>query len=203
MHRCGSGAASHGKAETFGKSATARVLDPPTGVRSTLTKLTSYTFVWGHSAPATLTFVKPWRIWLLMLLAVLLPVRGAVAAAMLCPATGSGAQVELATAGQTVVHEAMDHVLSHDQLHGQSDELRHTGGHDHAAGASHDGHQSPDHAVSEGCNACSAYCSLTPLVSNLPTLAAPLDPATVKFSDLSAPAPTFQSDGQERPPRTI
>ena len=87
--------------------------------------------------------------------------------------------MELATIGHSAGHAAMDDALSHD----------HSGGHDHAA--------------SEGCNACSAYCSLTPLVSNLPTLAEPLDSTAVKFSDLSAPPPSFVSEGQERPPRTI
>jgi hypothetical protein len=143
--------------------------------------------------------VKSWRICLLLLLAVLLPVRGAVAAAMLCPVAGSGAQLELAMVGQSAGHAAMDAAMSHD----------HTGGHDHASGHGHaadtsaDGQAGHDRAASEACNACSAYCSLTPLVSSLPTLAEPLDPTAVKFSDFSAPPPSFVSGGQERPPRTI
>jgi hypothetical protein len=143
--------------------------------------------------------VKSWRIWLVLLLAVLLPVRGAVAAAMLCPVAGFGAQMELAMVGHSAGHAAMDDAMSH----------HHSGGHDHASGhdrapeASGDSPPGHDHAASEGCNACSAYCSLTPLLSNLPTLAEPLDPTAVKFSDLSAPPPSFVSDGQERPPRTI
>jgi hypothetical protein len=143
--------------------------------------------------------VKSWRIWLLLLLAVLLPVRGAVAAAMMCPVAGFGVQVELAMGGHSAGHEAMDRAMSHN----------HSGGHDHASShghpnvASDDGHPGHDHAVSEGCNACSAYCSVTPLVSAIPTLAEPLGRTTVKFSDFSAPPPSFVSGGQERPPRTI
>jgi hypothetical protein len=143
--------------------------------------------------------VKSWRICFLLLLAVLLPVRGAVAAAMLCPVAGSGAQMELPMVGQSAGHAAMDAAMLHDHPGGHD----HAGGHGHAADASADGHPSHDHAASDGCNACSAYCSLTPLVSSPPTLAEPLDPTAVKFSDLSAPPPSFVSGGQERPPRTI
>jgi hypothetical protein len=143
--------------------------------------------------------VKTWRIWLLLLLAVLLPTRGAVAAAMLCPASGSGMQMEQAMAGHPASHEAMDQALSHEHPAGHD----HMSGHDSAAETSDDGHPGHDHAASEACNACSAYCSLTPLVSNLPTLVEPLDASAVKFFDLSAPPPSFVSDGQERPPRTI
>ena len=127
------------------------------------------------------------------MLAVLLPVRGAVAAAMLCPVASSGEQMELAMEGHSAMHKAMDHAMSHD----------HAGGHDHAASTAADEHPGHDHAASEGCNACSAYCSLTPLLSDVPRLAEPLDRTAVKFSELSVPPPSFVSDGQERPPRTI
>jgi hypothetical protein len=156
--------------------------------------------LFGATSPATLAFVKIWRTWLLVLLAVLLPVRGAVAAAMLCPISGSGVQLELATAGQSAGHAAADHqALSHDH----SAVHDHASAHDHAPDASGDGHAGHDHAASEACNACSAYCSLTPFVSNLPPLVEPLDPTAVKFADLAAPPPSFVSGGQERPPRTI
>lgn len=133
--------------------------------------------------------MKSWRLWLLLLLAVLIPVRGSVAAAMLCPVAGSGILTELAMVDHPT-HEAMDHAMEHD--HGVS--------HDHAAGGHHDG---DDHTATDKCNMCSAFCSLTPLVSDVPTVAEPPDPAAVKFSELSAPPPSFFSDGQERPPRTI
>ena len=141
--------------------------------------------------------MKSWRIWLLLLLAVLLPVRGAVAAAMMCSVAGSGVQVELAMGAYSAGHEAMDEAMSHSGSHD------HASGHAHPGVASDDGHPGHNHAASEGCNVCSAYCSVTPLVSAMPTLAEPLGPTTVKFSDFSAPSPSFVSDGQERPPRTI
>ena len=140
---------------------------------------------------ATLINVKAVRIWFLLLLAVLLPVRGAVAAAMLCPVGSTGIQNELRVHGHPMGHEAMDHSMSQ----------RHAAPHDHAsAGHSDDGH---DHAASDKCNACSAYCSLTPLLSSDSTFLEPPDLAAVKFADQSAPPPSFVSDGQERPPRTI
>jgi DUF2946 family protein len=123
--------------------------------------------------------MKTWRICLLLLLAVLLPVRGAVAASMLCPIAKS-------TQENHAVHDhaAMEHPLA-------------------GMGGSDDGHSGHDHTASDNCNMCLAYCSLTPLASKSPTPLEPLAPATVKFSELSAPAPSFLSEGQERPPRTI
>ena len=116
--------------------------------------------------------MKSIRIWLLLLLAVLLPIRGAVAAAMLCPIAGSGAPP------QAQMHEH-EHASSH----------VHTAEHDHAKAA-------------DRCNLCSAFCSLTPLVGSAPTVAAPLELAAAAFPDFSAPPPSFLSDGQERPPRS-
>ena len=106
--------------------------------------------------------------------------------------------MELAMVGHFAGHAAMDDVMSH-----------HSGGHDHGSGHDHvpdpsgDSPAGHDHAASEGCNACAAYCALTPLLSSPPTLADPLDPTAVTFSDLCAPPPSFVSDGLERPPRTI
>lgn len=131
--------------------------------------------------------MKSWRIWLLLLLAVLLPVRGAVAAAMPCSVAESGVRTELAG----------DEAMEHAHAHGHAD------AHDHGAMSHDGGHTGHDHAASDRCNMCSASCALTLLVSDVPTLAEPLDLAAVKFSELSAPSPSFLSDGQERPPRTI
>lgn len=128
------------------------------------------------------------RVWLLLLLAVLLPLRGAVAAGMLCPVAGSGIQSELMAHAHPASHRMMDDSAGHDHaaMH-----------HEHSS----DGHH--DHGAADKCNMCSAFCSVTPLVSSLPTLFEPLDMAATSFPDLSAPAPTFVSGGQERPPRSI
>jgi hypothetical protein len=122
----------------------------------------------------------------LLLLALLLPLRGAVAAAMLCP-VGS-------PASQPNVHAAQ-------QLGHPGDEHRHAqgSGHVHADSGPQDAH---DHGGADKCHLCSAFCSLTPLMSSAPRLPEPAVLAGVSFPDLSAPAPSFVSDGQERPPRT-
>jgi hypothetical protein len=130
--------------------------------------------------------VKLLRIWLLVLLAVLLPVRGAMAAAMACPPPASAAAQQLGA------HASHGHAS-----HGH-DEAGHSHGGDHAAA-------DPAHAAgpADKCNMCSASCATPPVPSAAGGLAAPLDLASAAFPDLPAPAPTFLSDGQERPPRTI
>ena len=140
--------------------------------------------------------MKVLRLWLLVVLAVLLPLRGAMAAAMLCPPAGSAAPVQWVGLGQGLGqgqaggHEAHH---GHDQAEGQP--AMH-----HHEGAAHDeGSPAPDHGQ---CNLCSAFCSLTPLPSAMPGVPPPLEASTASFPAWSAPAPSFVSDGQERPPRS-
>ena len=123
-------------------------------------------------------------------MAVLLPARGAVAAAMLCSVGTTGVQSEWQV--QPAGHQALDHTMA--DAHGEHH-------HDHAS-KSHD-HAGEGHAASDHCNMCSAYCSVTPLASAIPTLPQLLEPPSVRFPDFDSPAPTFLSDGQERPPRSI
>jgi hypothetical protein len=49
---------------------------------------------------------------------------------------------------------------------------------------------------------CSASCSSPPLPSAATGIEEPVALASVSYPPLSAPAPAFHSDGQERPPRT-
>ena len=152
------------------------VLDLATVGRSSIRKLNFF-------SRANLTAVRIYRIWLLVLLAVLIPVRGAVASAMLCPPAGTGASTE-----------AQAH---HHPAHGAD--------HDHAAGAdagaadSGSGHH--DHGTADKCNLCASYCSLTGLVSHSPSVPAQ-HLAAATFPGVNAPVPSFFSGGQERPPRT-
>lgn len=125
------------------------------------------------------------RIWLLLLLAVLLPIRGAVAGAMLCSVGSAGMQAEL----QLVEPHAGHHDMGH-----------HEAGHEHGGSGHHEHH---DHGATDRCNMCSAFCSLTPLLSDVPRLPEPGALPALKFPDFSTPAPSFLSDGQERPPRSI
>ncbi len=130
--------------------------------------------------------MKTFRIWLLLLLALLLPVRGALALAMDC--SGPATQVQAQSQGSA------------------------QGGH-HAAGwghAPHDAsaHDQPDDAVHDHagapdkCNLCASSCSVTGMVSCSMTLAE-LQPVSAVYPHLFAAPPTFFADGQERPPRTI
>jgi hypothetical protein len=135
--------------------------------------------------------VKSFRILVLLLLALLLPLRGALAATMLCSTPGESSQVNVV-------------VLPDHGAHAE-----HAGHEMHGDGADHAG---PDPGVShhdgkgghaDKCNLCVNGCNATPLVAALPEVTQPLLAAKVVFPAVSAPAPAFQSDGQERPPRSI
>lgn len=128
--------------------------------------------------------MKTFRIWFLLCLAVLLPVREAVAAAMLCSAGSAIVQSEL---------RGGEHCNQHDMA--GSSATQHAGSAD-----VRDGH---DPNTSGKCNLCSASCSLTPLVSETPRLPEPVALADVMFAEIPAPAPSFLSDAQDRPPRSI
>ena len=139
-----------------------------------------------------LTPVKSLRVWLLILMTVLLPLRGALAAAMMCPVGETGVQTEVVMAQQ-----AHDHGYGH-------------------AGGAHVGHadvdlstQHADHHdfasvgdPADKCNLCSAFCSVTGIVSASATVAEPQKVATA-FPHLYIPPLSFVPDGQERPPRSI
>ena len=126
--------------------------------------------------------MKLLRIWLVVLLAVVLPVRGAMAAAMWCPPGGAG----------QAAASAMAHV-EEDSHHGLA----------HAEGA--DRHAAHDHGklAHDKCNLCASSCSSPSMPSTSAGLDGPGALTSQSFPDLSAPAPTFLSDGQDRPPRTI
>lgn len=129
--------------------------------------------------------MKLLRVWLLLILAVLLPVRAAMAVAMPC-----------GFAGVDMPSEATYH---HAGAHGHAGSAHEPGQHDEGGGALHDHEQSS----SDKCNLCSASCSATPLLGTIAGVPEPLDRVSVAFPQLYAPAPSFFSDGQERPPRSI
>ena len=144
----------------------------------------------GSSPVDALLFVKLLRIWLLVLLAVSLPVRGVMAATMLCAPTGGAVHTEANSTGHEDGHHHDDQTLAAaGPSHGQAHDDHGMGAHD---AASHD-----------RCNVCTSSCSSPPLPSAAADIAEPVALTSVSFPDLSVPAPTFQSDGQERPPRTI
>lgn len=115
---------------------------------------------------------------------------------MLCPTASEGgpSTVAAATATAAMDHHMMD-AAGHEHEHVD---------HQHAAHGSGMPASSGHHADGFGkCNLCCDFCSMTPLLSTLPTIPTPLNLASVSFPDLFAPAPSFVSDGQERPPRSI
>jgi hypothetical protein len=136
--------------------------------------------------------VKSLRIWLLLLLVVLLPVRGAVAAAMLCPPSDAGSPMEVVVSDHHVGPEVVNGAAHHD--HAQDH---------HAMTGGEQGHGASQLHAPENCNLCSAICSFTPMVNSPPQVAAPQEIAAVAFPDLDVPALSFLLNGQERPPRSI
>lgn len=127
------------------------------------------------------------RLILVITLAVLLPIRGVVAATAACPDGPHGAAPAQAAQGP-------GHHLSADVQaaeHGQ-------------ASASHADQAKPtSNEVGSGGHSGSAACCAAFLVAEMPTLVAPPAHAAVRFPRLSAPAPDFHSGRQERPPRSI
>jgi len=130
------------------------------------------------------SIVKTLRVVFLVLLAMLLPIRGAVAGAMLCPEGSSS----------TMYAQASEHV-GHDAHH-DAGAAHH---HEHAGSAHHD--EQAGHA--KACNICATFCSMTPMPSAMPTLVREELASTLTFPELSTASPTFQSGGQDRPPRSI
>lgn len=146
---------------------------------------------WPVLSPNT---VKTVRICLLLLLALLLPVRGAIAVAMDCSVPGSRAQAE----AQVTTHSQGPQVAVAGQVHRQ-----HTTAHDHTSAEQNLKGAGHEHAeASDKCNLCSASCSATALMRRSIVFAEPL-PVSAVFLHLHALPPSFVPEGQERPPRTI
>jgi hypothetical protein len=145
------------------------------------------------SCEPTVPHVKKLRVVILVLLALLLPIRGAVAAAMLCPGDGSAPSSAVAV---EQVHVAMpvEHGL---------DEERATAHHHSSDGAASD----HDASVSDGhptaCQLCASGCCLTPLAFAPPSVQARVLTTSAVSRALTLNIPDFESGGQDRPPRTI
>lgn len=122
----------------------------------------------------------------------MLPVRGVMAAAMLCPPHAG-------TEGDA-------HNMSMSAGGGHADEAdtgHADGGADHDHSAATSGHHHDGASGTDTCNLCSACCSVPPVPSAAPAVPLPHSAATTVFPSFTAPAPTFQSEGPERPPRSI
>jgi hypothetical protein len=127
--------------------------------------------------------MKILRLWLLVLLAVLVPLRGAVAAAAVCPdgATHAASNKHLHGHGASTAAMAHAHVAV-TAASAQSAHLDHGGG---------------------KCSVCCASCTAS---ANAPTFTwtvVPLDASSSEFPRLTAAVPAFVSESPERPPRSI
>ena len=131
--------------------------------------------------------VKNLRLWLLVLLAVLLPLRGAVAAGMPCPDESSPPHHR----GAAMAH---DHHAMGGHAHAQhaADE--------HAAPAVGHGHDGAGHA--DKCNLCAACCSGSALPTSATLRFAAGEANAGVFPEPSSLAPSFVPEGRERPPRS-
>ena len=130
--------------------------------------------------------MKRFRILILVLMAILLPIRGAVAATMLCPGgEGSGRAAVAGAHGHHDMHS--DHAASHHHATGDGDVT--------------DGSSSLKHPTT--CQFCASGGCMASIVGTVLSLGQPGPTSPVSFPALTAPVPAFQSDGQDRPPRTI
>lgn len=133
--------------------------------------------------------VKYARLFLLALLCVLLPIRGAMALTMSC-ATGA------ATGAPAAVSPS-----AHDPHAGHRMHTAPAEAHEAAAEASPDASPSAgDHPAT--CALCASGCCLASMVGAAVSLAEPVPSAPAQFAAFAPRIPAFQSDGQERPPRT-
>lgn len=137
--------------------------------------------------------MKYLRTFILVLLTVLLPFRGAVAAAMLCP---SGT----ATAGAEVNDAHGAHgVQSEHSAAAQPEAI-----HDHSNHAHGDASDETSGGHETGCQFCAGGgCCVTPLAFAPPSVGLPGLVAATTFPLFTARVTAFYPDGQDRPPRTI
>jgi hypothetical protein len=123
--------------------------------------------------------MKCLRPWLLLLLAVLLPLRGAVAASMACALPAPGVAMAMAMAATLADAEHAHH---------------------HHAAEPHD--PAPQHpATADKCNLCAAAGAATPLPMRSPELQQPITGTAQRFPPLAVTVAGVVPDGPERPPR--
>jgi hypothetical protein len=138
--------------------------------------------------------VRYLRTFILVLLTVLLPIRGAVAAAMLCP--GEKTMLSAFAAAGHPEHEM--HV-------GPGMEAHHSATHEHSHGHPHEdaSDESPSGGHTSACQFCAGGCCVTPLAFAPPSVQSPRVTASAAFPELTARVSAYHPDGQDRPPRTI
>lgn len=119
--------------------------------------------------------MKALRPWLLLLLAVLLPLRGAVAASMACALPVPAMAMAMAASIDNGEH-------AHHHAEPQDTSAQH-------------------HATADKCNLCAAAGAATPLPMRSPELQQPATGTALLFPPLAVTVTGFVPDGPERPPR--
>lgn len=140
------------------------------------------------------------RLIVLMLLAVLLPLRGTLAAVQPCLGSNSGSTAGMAHAAPG------DHHAGHGEAHHADPHAGHhplqAGDPATAAPADTGNHDSGNHDTGNHDSGCQASaCCLMPLATAPPVTAALRLSNQLRFPALVTPEPAFQSGGQDRPPR--
>lgn len=125
--------------------------------------------------------MKLLRLFLVVLLVVMVPLRGVLAAAMPCQGDTAPAH-GLADTSATMHHGDM---------------------HERADGAMHDHHSHGASGHADRCNLCDACCGGTALPSTLQLNVEAAAPSLARFAELTVPPPGDVQGGQERPPRSI
>ncbi len=144
-----------------------------------------------RAACPTILDVSRLRIFILVLIAVLLPVRGAVAASMLCPqGVGTNEAAFVAEHGHHDVHSERGMHAGVSAVH-----------HDASAEATNNDSSSGEHPTT--CHFCAGGCCMACIVNTFSSTGQSELNSSVSFPALTAPAASFQSGGQDRPPRTI
>lgn len=157
--------------------------------------------------------MKLLRVLLLLLLTVLIPARGALAATMLCGSVAERAGMlalvgneyehehEHAGHGEPVAHQAGEHGHHPADAQGEHHGIHH-GGHAAVPGpvADDDGDQPMSSA---NCQICASGCQVTPLAAAPVVLAEAQLSAALVFPVLHAAIGSFEPEGLERPPRTL
>lgn len=134
--------------------------------------------------------MKTFRLFVLLLVCVLLPFRGAVAATMLCSEPSQASEFT------TAVGHAHHGLSGNNHADGVA-------AHADAGHAAEVGAEADDGAKSDSCHICASGCHAAAMVTELPSAPGAMPVASVVFPALNAPAPDFQSGGQDRPPRAI
>ncbi|WP_374673031.1 hypothetical protein [Ideonella sp.] len=138
--------------------------------------------------------MKTVRLLLLVLLALVLPMRGALANVTWCMDRDHGTGHAVSTPHEHgSAHGAEGH--AHGDEHVHADHLLPA---TPAAGA-----DATDDPCAEHGSVCAASCGAPPIMSAPPAVLAPMATAATSYPAFIAPPPSHPSEGQERPPRAL